>query len=104
MTDWIDVIDQTALAEGEHILTEVDGEEVAVFKIAGKCYAIVNTCSHDGGEIASGDIIGNEIVCPRHAARFCLKTGAVKSPPAYENIQNYAVRINNGRLEIKQPE
>ncbi|WP_442499204.1 non-heme iron oxygenase ferredoxin subunit [Methylobacter sp. sgz302048] len=101
MSDWINVIDQKALAEGEHIVVDVDGTDVAVFKIEGQFYAIEDVCTHDGAEIASGKLEGCEIICPRHGARFCVKTGAVKSPPAYEDIDTFPVRIENGKVQVR---
>lgn len=100
MSEWIDVIDEAALANGEHIVIDVEGTEVAVFNIDGEYYAIEDVCTHDGAEIASGLIDGDEIVCPRHGARFCIKTGVVKAPPAYEDINVYKVRIENGLIQI----
>jgi 3-phenylpropionate/trans-cinnamate dioxygenase ferredoxin subunit len=101
MSDWIDVIDQNALADGEHVVVDVDGTDVAIFKIEDRFYAIEDVCTHDGAEIASGELDGCEIVCPRHGARFCVKTGAVKAPPAYEDIDTFPVRIENGRVQVR---
>lgn len=101
MTDWIDVIAENALAEGENIVVDVDGVDVAVFKIDGQFYAIEDVCTHDGAEIASGCLEGDEIICPRHGARFCVKTGAVKSPPAYEDIDCFPLRIEQGIIQVR---
>ncbi len=101
MSDWIDVIAESALMEGENVVVDVDGVDVAIFKLAAELYAIEDVCSHDGGEIASGQIEGEEIICPRHGARFCIKTGRVTGPPAYEDIICYSVRIENGRIQVK---
>ncbi|MEQ1545531.1 non-heme iron oxygenase ferredoxin subunit [Methyloglobulus sp.] len=101
MSEWIDVINETALANGEHIVIDADGTNVAVFKLDGQFYAIEDICTHDGTELASGELDGDEIICPRHGARFCIKTGAVKSPPAYENIACFPVRIKNGQVQVK---
>ncbi|MEQ1484501.1 non-heme iron oxygenase ferredoxin subunit [Methyloglobulus sp.] len=101
MSEWIDVVGQTALVDGEHVVVDVDGADVAVFKIDGQFYAIEDVCSHDGAEIASGELDGDEIICPRHGARFCVKTGAVKAPPAYEDIACFPVRIENGQVQVK---
>ncbi len=79
----------------------MDGTDVAVFKIDGQFYAIEDVCSHDGAEIASGELLGDQIVCPRHGARFCVKTGAVKCAPAYENIATFPVQVVDGRLQVK---
>ncbi|GAB4255838.1 MAG: non-heme iron oxygenase ferredoxin subunit [Methylomicrobium sp.] len=101
MSDWIDVIDQNGLADGEHIVVDVDGTDVAVFKIDGQFFAIEDVCTHDGAEIASGELDGDEIVCPRHGARFCVKTGEVKSAPAYEDIACFPLRIENRRVQVR---
>lgn len=101
MTEWIDVCAENAIADNENIVIEVDGTEVAVFKINGQFYAIEDVCSHDGAEIASGQLDGDEIICPRHGARFCVKTGEVKCAPAYENIDTFPVQIVNGQLQVR---
>jgi 3-phenylpropionate/trans-cinnamate dioxygenase ferredoxin subunit len=100
MTEWIEVIAEQALGDGAHVLVDVDGVDVAVFKVAGVCYAVADVCPHDGGDLASGELSGDQIVCPRHGARFCLKTGEVKAPPAYENIDSYPLRIVDGKIEV----
>ena len=101
MPEWINVFNENALMNGENSVIDVDGTEVAVFKIDDEFYAIEDVCSHDGTEIASGELDGDEIICPRHGARFCVKTGAVKSAPAYEDIHSYPVRIVEGNVQIK---
>jgi 3-phenylpropionate/trans-cinnamate dioxygenase ferredoxin subunit len=101
MTDWIDVCAEDALAESENIRVDVDGTEVAIFKIDGQFFAIEDVCTHDGAEIASGELDGDEIICPRHGARFCVKTGAVKCAPAYEDVDTFPVQIENGRLQVR---
>lgn len=101
MSEWVDVIAAEAMADGEHMIVDVAGVDIAVFKIDGQFYAIEDVCTHDGAEIASGELDGDEIVCPRHGARFCVKTGEVKGPPAYEDITCYSVRIENGRVMVK---
>ena len=100
MSEWVDVISEAALAVGEHVRLDLDGIDVAVFRLADGFYAIEDVCTHDGTEIASGELDDDEIVCPRHGARFCLKTGAVKCAPAYEDISSYAVRVVDGRVQI----
>lgn len=101
MADWIDVCAENALAERENIIIDVDGTEVAVFKLDGQFYAIEDVCTHDGAEIASGELEGDEIVCPRHGARFCIETGAVKCAPAYEDVDTFPIQIQDGTVQIR---
>jgi len=102
MSEWVDVVAESALAIGENVVVDVDGVDVAIFNIDGEFYAIQDMCTHDGGEIVSGILDGDEIICPRHGARFCIKTGKVKSSPAYEDIACYEIRLNNERIEVKE--
>ena len=101
MPEWINVFNENALMNGENSVIDVDGTDVAIFKIDDEFFAIEDVCSHDGTEIASGELDGDEIICPRHGARFCIKTGAVKSAPAYEDIHSYPIRILDGMVQIK---
>mgnify|MGYP000305888035 CR=1 FL=1 len=101
MTEWIDVCAENALADNENMIVDVDGTEVAIFKIEGQHYAIEDVCTHDGAEIASGELEGDEIICPRHGARFCVKTGEVKCAPAYESVDTFPVQIDNGRIQVR---
>jgi len=102
MSEWIDVIAETALQVGEHIVVDVDGVDVAVFKLEDGFYALEDVCTHDGAEIASGIVEGDEIICPRHGAKFCIKTGQVKCAPAYEDIEVFEIKVELGRIKLRE--
>ena len=101
MSDWVDVDAVSSLPEGSIRLVDVDGTEVAVFNVGGQYCAIQDVCTHDGGTLAEGEVEGFEIECPRHGARFDLRTGKVTAPPAYEDVTLYAVRIHNDRVQVR---
>ena len=101
MSEWIDVCETDALKPDDHRVIDLDGTEVAVFNVDGEFHAIEDVCTHDGAEIASGELDGTVIVCPRHGARFCLKTGEVLCPPAYEDLHVFPTRVENGRVQIR---
>lgn len=101
MTNWIDVVKAETIAPGNYYTTNIASINIVIFNLAGDYYAVENVCTHDGGALAGGPIIGDEIVCPRHGARFCIKTGAVTQPPAYEDIRTFPVRIINDILQIQ---
>lgn len=102
MSDWVDVGAVTSLPEGSVSLVELDRREVAVFNIGGHFYAIEDVCTHDEGTLAEGEVEGFEIECPRHGARFDLRTGRVTAPPAYEDVTTFQVRIHDGRVQIRE--
>jgi 3-phenylpropionate/trans-cinnamate dioxygenase ferredoxin subunit len=99
--EWHPVAPEASIAPGDYAQTEIDSTLVAVFNIDGKFYAIDDICTHDGGELAGGAIEGDVVICPRHGARFCLRTGAALTPPAYEPVRTYETRVNDGMVEIR---
>lgn len=100
MSEWVDAVAEGTLMPGEHANIEVDGTYVAVFYIEGEYWAIEDTCTHDGGELADGALDGFIIECPRHGAEFCIKTGKAMSTLAYRDIQTYQVRVENGIVQV----
>lgn len=100
---WLRVAPASSIADGDYAQIEVDSVLVAVFNIHGTFYAIEDTCTHDGGELAGGALDGDVVICPRHGARFCLRTGAALTPPAYEPVRTYPTRINEGFVEVEEP-
>lgn len=101
MSDWIDVARQDEFPPGEWRSLDVDGSPVAVFNLGGEYHAIEDTCTHDGGALTGGALDGEQIVCPRHGARFSIRTGAVLAPPAYEPVATFPVRIENGMVQVR---
>ncbi len=103
MSDWVRVARLAEFPVGSRQVVDVDGVRVAVFHLADGLYAIEDVCTHDGGELASGALDGCEIVCPRHGARFDVRTGAVTAPPAYEDVAVLAVRVEHGWVQVRDP-
>ncbi len=103
MSDWIDVAPAAALAPGEHRVVEIEDRAVAVFNLGAEYCAIEDLCTHDGAPLTGGRIEGDVIICPRHGARFCLKTGAALSPPAYEPVEIFPVRVHEGVIQVGAP-
>lgn len=101
MADWTDVSSVDELVPGAHRVVEVEGTVIAVFNLDGRYYAIEDVCTHDGGTLTGGAVEGGEIVCPRHGARFSIRTGEVLAPPAYEPISTFPTRIEAGRVQVR---
>ena len=80
---------------------EVEGARIAVFKLATGFYAIEDICTHDDGQLTGGCVEGDEIICPRHGARFSIKTGEALTAPAYEPTAIFPVRLENGWVQVK---
>jgi 3-phenylpropionate/trans-cinnamate dioxygenase ferredoxin component len=97
---WFDIINQTDLKTGEHHVCVIEDKALAIFNLAQGIFAIEDFCPHQGLPISDGAIIDNEIECPFHGARFCIKTGEVKSPPACVNLTTFETRIHEGMIQV----
>lgn len=101
MIEWTDVAAESEFLPGTCQRVQVDGVEIAVFNVDGRFYAIEDLCSHESETLSNGKLAGLEITCPRHEARFSLVTGEALSPPAYEPVAIFPVRIENGRVQVR---
>jgi nitrite reductase/ring-hydroxylating ferredoxin subunit/uncharacterized membrane protein len=101
-TDWAPALPVAQLAEGKLTQAWVQGVNVLLYRHGSTISAISATCSHAGGPLAEGTVLGNAVICPWHASRFDLVTGAVRGSPATINAVRYDVRIQNGRIEVKR--
>ena len=103
MTAWIDVGAADSVTESNPLTTEVDGYPIVVVPCGKEFFAVEDRCSHDGESLAGAEVEACEIICPRHGARFSLRTGDALTPPAYEPIRTFKVRVENGRLLVEPP-
>jgi len=82
------------IPRGQVKIVSVGDEEVALCNVEGAIYAVANICSHDGGPLGEGHLIADQIECPRHGARFDVRTGAAKALPAIVPIPTFAVKVD----------
>jgi 3-phenylpropionate/trans-cinnamate dioxygenase ferredoxin subunit len=78
---------------------------IGVFNCEGELLAIEDRCSHDDGPLAEGDWEQDDcvVVCPRHGARFDLRSGRPLSLPAYEPVDTYPVHVVDGVVRVHVP-
>jgi len=100
MAEWIDVAPEAELTPGQRKVIEPEIGPIAIFNLDGELLAIADICTHDGGELASGKCEGDQIICPRHGARFCIRDGRALTPPAYENIETFPVHTQNDMIQV----
>jgi len=89
------------IAPGRVKVVEVQDEDVALCNVNGEIYAVANVCTHDGGPLGEGHLLGDEIECPRHGARFNVRTGQVKSLPAIIPIPIFKVKIEGDDILVE---
>lgn len=100
MAHWLKVTKENTIAIGEWYIVNYEHHRLLVINSNDQLYAIEDLCTHDGGTLNEGEMEGEEIICPRHGARFCIRTGEATVPPAYEPIETFPVRIHEGMIEV----
>ena len=90
--------------EGRPEVFDVEERKIAVYRLDDGFYAIDDICTHDGGPLAEGEVEGDQVICPRHGARFSIKTGAALTFPAITPVDCYPVRVEGDDLLIGIPE
>jgi 3-phenylpropionate/trans-cinnamate dioxygenase ferredoxin component len=88
------------IPEGGRKVVRIEDQSVAIFRVNGSYYALEDVCTHDGGPLAEGLLDGEVIECPRHGARFSLRTGAVLCLPATSPVPTYEVRVEGDDIKV----
>ncbi|HEY7329097.1 MAG TPA: non-heme iron oxygenase ferredoxin subunit [Gemmataceae bacterium] len=79
---------------------KVGGKTLALFNVDGNFYAIDDTCPHRGASLAEGEIEGQHVVCPLHAAVFDVTSGAHLTPPARSDVACYKVQVVGDEVQV----
>lgn len=101
MAKFVKVARADEIPAGEKLTVDVDGLGVVVVNLEGDFYAIEDACTHDGGPLGEGKLEGAQIICPRHGARFDVRTGAALTLPAFEPTQTFEVRLQDGDVLVE---
>ena len=101
MSDWVRVARAEEVQAETPLAVSLDDDAVVLARLGDDMFALEDLCTHDGSDISGGCIVEGTIECPRHGARFCLRTGEVLSPPAYEGLHVFPVKIENGDVWVR---
>jgi metal-sulfur cluster biosynthetic enzyme/nitrite reductase/ring-hydroxylating ferredoxin subunit len=95
------VIDATEVPDPGKTLVEVEGEMIALFHVGGQWFAIDDVCTHDGGPLADGELRDHKIACPRHGAKFDIRTGAALTMPAVRPTRAHETKVEDGGVWVR---
>jgi metal-sulfur cluster biosynthetic enzyme/nitrite reductase/ring-hydroxylating ferredoxin subunit len=101
MAGFVRVCDVTDVPDPGKTLVEVEGEMVALFHVDGGWHAIDDVCTHDGGPLADGELRNHTIACPRHGAKFDIRTGAALTMPAVRPTRAHEVKLEDGGVWVR---
>ncbi len=91
------------LAEATPTKAMLGSTALVVVRRGDLVFALKETCSHAGGPLSQGTLVGDTIVCPWHASAFRLSDGAVRHGPATARQVSYRARLNEGQVEVQGP-
>ena len=104
MTEFVKVASTGDIAPGERLWLEFDEETVVLFNVNGTYYCIADVCTHDGGPLEDGELEGYEVECPRHGARFDVRSGAALCLPAVTPVPTFEVKVDGEDIYIEDPD
>lgn len=98
---FVPVASADQVAAGTARCVTVRGTAIALFNVNGKFYALANACTHAGGPLCEGQVVGNTVICPLHRSRFDVTTGAVLRGPAEGPQPSFPVQVVNGEVQVR---
>jgi 3-phenylpropionate/trans-cinnamate dioxygenase ferredoxin subunit len=103
MSDFLPVAKVSEIPDPGSMLVEVDDRLVVLIHAAGHFYALDDVCTHDGGPLSDGplDAEHGTIACPRHGAKFDIKTGAAVTMPATKPTIAHEVKVEGGQVFVR---
>lgn len=87
------------LKPGQGKVVTANGEEIALFNVGGKFFAINNTCKHRGGPLGEGELEDKIVTCPWHGWQYDVETGDCKTMPGM-HVQQYQVKIEGNDVLV----
>ncbi len=100
MAEFVQVATVAELPPGSKKVVEVDGALIVIVNVDGEFFAVEDRCTHDGGPLGNGELDGHELICPRHGARFDVRTGDALTLPAFQAVPVYAVQVDGERILV----
>ncbi len=97
---FIRVAQITDVKEGTAKVFTVGEVRIALCNVEEKFYAIADICTHDGGPLGEGELDDCQIECPRHGARFDVRTGKALCLPAVINVPTYPVEVRDSEIFV----
>src|SRR5437763_12097288 len=90
------------IPDGGMIGGHVGEDAVLLARCGRETFAIGSTCSHYGGPLAEGLMVGETVRCPWHHARFSLRTGEAVAAPAFNPMPCWRVESRDGKVFVRE--
>ena len=100
MATFVTVAHIGEVKKGQVKTFHVNGHHIALCNVEGTYFATQDLCTHDGGPLGEGELWDYDIECPRHGARFDVRTGKVTALPAMFPIKTFPVRVQDDDIQV----
>jgi 3-phenylpropionate/trans-cinnamate dioxygenase ferredoxin component len=100
MADFVSIAKTDDVPAGTVKTFQAAGKDLAIANVDGNFFAIDNVCTHDGGPLGEGQVFGQAVECPRHGARFDVKSGRAIALPAVVPVKTYPVQIEGDDIKV----
>ena len=96
--EWTQVALVADIRAGRTRLCRVGEQAVCLYNVDGTIHATDDLCTHGLASLADGYLEGDEIVCPLHDGRFCVRTGKATGAPCTVDVKSYSVMVKEGAI------
>lgn len=101
MTNFVRVAKTSELSDPGQLLLEVDERIVVLFHVGGQYFCLDDVCTHDGGPLSDGKLADHAIACPRHGAKFDIRTGKALTMPATVDTAAHEVKVEGDDILVR---
>ena len=93
-------IPEADLRDGAMLAGHAKGEALMLARQGDEIFAVAAHCTHYGGPLAEGLLVGTTVRCPWHHACFDLRSGAPVRAPALNDIDRWEVVRSDGKILV----
>jgi metal-sulfur cluster biosynthetic enzyme/nitrite reductase/ring-hydroxylating ferredoxin subunit len=101
MSEFVRVAKTSDLSDPGQMLLEVEDRIVVLFRVGGEFYCLDDVCTHDGGPLSEGHLDDHTIACPRHGAKFDIRTGKALTMPATVDTAAHEVKVEGNDVLVR---
>lgn len=101
MSEYRTVARLDELPSGQMLQVELEGEKIVLAHVGDRVFALHDECTHEEFPLSSGELVGGQVTCTLHGARFDLETGAPRALPAVRPVKTYEARVEGEEVQVR---
>lgn len=101
MSEFLNAAKLSDLPDPGRITVEVDDRLIVLLRVGTEVFALDDVCTHDGGPLGEGELEDHTIACPRHGAKFDIRTGKALTMPATKPTVAHEVKIFGDDIMVR---